>query len=222
MTRLVSGIPRNATLLIGLLLLIIVSPWFSGEAAWFFVELTFDLILLTGVYSIGLGAHRWPFMALTALTLAMRWGQLLSGYAALDVTASGFSVAWLAYAITLVVSHLFQRRDVDIDTILGAMTAYLLAAVAFSMVFQIIELQSPGSFTGFPHGGSGRKGDLSSTTMYFSLVCITTMGFGDMVPVSAIARPIAVIEGVFGQLYLAVMIARLVGLHIARGGRKDD
>ncbi len=56
--------------------------------------------------------------------------------------------------------------------------------------------------------------------MYLSLVCITTMGFGDIVPVSDIARPLAVLEGVFGQLYLAVMIARLVGLHIA-GTRND-
>ena len=58
--------------------------------------------------------------------------------------------------------------------------------------------------------------------MYFSLVCITTMGFGDMVPVSNLARPLVVLEGVFGQFYLAVMIARLVGLHIARGDSAKD
>jgi hypothetical protein len=52
--------------------------------------------------------------------------------------------------------------------------------------------------------------------LYFSLVCITTMGYGDIVPVAPLARSLSVIEGVFGQLYLAVMIARLVGLHISR------
>jgi hypothetical protein len=89
------------------------------------------------------------------------------------------------------------------------------------MLFQIIELHSPGSFIGFPSVESGVERDLASTTMYFSLVCLTTMGFGDIVPVSALARPVAVIEGVFGQLYLAVMIARLVGLHIAHSSRDD-
>ncbi len=221
MTRLIHKIPRNAALLVVLLVLIIASPSVSGEAAWLFVELLFDLVLLAGVYSIGLGVQRWPFITLMVLTLGMRWGELLSGYKVLDTTAAVFSVTWLAYAITLIIAHLFQRRDVSLDTILGAMIAYLLAAVAFSMIFQIIETWSPGSFIGFPSVESGVEGDLASTTMYFSLVCLTTMGFGEIVPVSAIARPVAVIEGVFGQLYLAVMIARLVGLHIARSSRDD-
>jgi len=216
MTRFIRRIPRNAALLVGLLLLIIVSPSYSGETGWLVVELSFDLILLAGVYSIGLGSHRWPFTTLAVLTLGMRWVELLLEYEAVDLTASALSVAWLTYAIVLIIAYLFQRRDVTINTILGAMVAYLLAAVAFAMVFQVIELQSPGSFSGFPEAASEIEGRLSSATMYFSLVCITTMGFGDIVPLSDIARPIAVIEGVFGQLYLAVMIARLVGLHIAR------
>jgi hypothetical protein len=58
--------------------------------------------------------------------------------------------------------------------------------------------------------------------MYFSLVCITTIGFGDIMPLSNIARPLAALEGVFGQLYLAVMIARLVGLHVAHEERKQS
>lgn len=214
-------IPRNSALLLALLFLIVASPSFSGDSAWLLVELTFDLILLVGVYSIGLGAHRWPFTALAVLTLGTRWGQLLTGHTALDLTAAALSVCWLAYAIILIISHLFKRRDVSLDTILGAIIAYLLAAVAFSIVFQIIEIRSPGSFSGFPRVDSGVGGDLSSTTMYFSLVCLTTMGFGDIAPVSAIARPVAVIEGVFGQLYLAILIARLVGLHIA-GSRRGD
>lgn len=221
MNRFVHRIPRNAALLVGLLLLIIVSPSFTGETGWFFVELTFDLILLAGIYSIGLGAHRWPFGTLTLLTLGVRWGQLLSGSVAFDLTASILSVVWLGYAISLVVANLFQRRDVSIQTILASIVAYLLAAVAFSLVFQIIELQNPGSFIGFTDGVVETEGGLSSATMYFSLVCITTMGFGDIVPVSPIARPVAVIEGVFGQLYLAVMIARLVGLHIAKSSQDD-
>jgi hypothetical protein len=84
------------------------------------------------------------------------------------------------------------------------------------MLFQINELLSPGAFSGLDDAATLRPGGLSSAMMYYSLVCITTMGYGDIVPVGALARPLSVIEGVFGQLYLAVMIARLVGLHIAR------
>lgn len=208
-------IPRNAALLIVLLFMMLVGPLIHSDEAWFLGEITFDLVLLAGVYSAGPGKHRWPFLLLTVVTLGIRWGELLSGYPSLDVGALLITVIWIGYAVSIIIAHLFQRRDVTVDTILGAVVTYLLAAVAFMMLFQIIELQSPGSFRGLADNIHQDRTALSDTMMYFSLVCMTTMGYGDIVPVSEVARPLAVIEGVFGQLYLAVMIARLVGLHIA-------
>jgi hypothetical protein len=211
-------VPRNAALLVSLLILIVLSPSIGEDLSGYVVELVFDAILLAGVYSVGPGKHRWPFLVLTVVTLAVRWGEHLSGVPALDVGALSITVLWLAYAVSIIIGHLFQRRDVTVDTILGSIVAYLLIAVGFTLGFEIIELQNPGSFSGLADGGAGDRAKLGSSMMYFSLVCITTMGFGDVVPVSNIARPLAVLEGVFGQLYLAVMIARLVGLHIAGAG----
>ena len=153
---------------------------------------------------------------LTIVTLGIRWGEHLSGVANLDVGALFITVIWLTYAVSIIIAHLFQRRDVTVDTILGAMVAYLMVAVAFTLVFEIMELRHPGSFSGLPDSAATYRTELAASMMYFSLVCITTMGYGDIVPVSDLARPLSVLEGVFGQLYLAVMIARLVGLHIAR------
>ncbi len=99
--------------------------------------------------------------------------------------------------------------------ILGAIVAYLLAAVAFAYLYEILELFQPGSFSGIPDAASLQE--LGDALMYFSLASLTTMGYGDIVPVSGLARPVAVLEGAFGTLYLAVMIAKLVGLHIASG-----
>lgn len=209
-------IPRNAALLVTLLTLIVVAPVVQFEASWLLVELIFNGILLAGVYSSENARRRTPFLVLTAVTLAIRWGQLLSNVSGLDVTALAVSLVWLVYALSIIVAQLFRQRDVTIDTILGAIVAYLLAAVAFGMLFQIIEMQHPGSFTGLPDDMTGDAHKLGSTMLYFSMVCITTMGYGDIAPVSEIARPISVLEGAFGQLYLAVMIARLVGLHLAR------
>ena len=102
--------------------------------------------------------------------------------------------------------------------IVFAIVAYLLAAVAFGILFQVIETEFPGSFSGLEDGASENRHELSSAMLYFSLVCITTMGYGDIVPVAPAVRPLAVLEGAFGQLYVAVMIARLVGLHLGREG----
>jgi hypothetical protein len=222
MPTLFQRIPRNAALLIALLFLIVASPAMTeGGSGWLF-EFFFDGILLAGVHSVGPGRHRWPFLVLTVLTLGVRWGQHLSGGAALDVGALFITVIWLAYAVWILIAHLFQRRDVTVDTILGAIVTYLLVAVAFSLAFEIIELRNPGSFSGISAEASADRREFGGTMIYFSLVCITTMGFGDIVPISNLARPFAVLEGVFGQLYLAVMIARLVGLHAAHDGNAKD
>jgi len=213
-------VPRNAALLVFLLALIVMSPIIAANASWHLIELIFDGILIAGVYSVGPGKHRWPFLVLTVATLSVRWGEQLSGVPQLDLGALSITVVWLVYADSIIIAHLFDRRDVTVDTILGAIVAYLLVAVAFTVVFEIIEIQKPGSFSGIADGAALVRSELTSSMMYLSLVCITTMGFGDIVPVSDVARPLAVLEGVFGQLYLAVMIARLVGLHLA--GARDD
>ena len=222
MLALLQRIPRNAFLLIALLTLIVASPAISDVESGLLMELVFDGILLGGVYSVGAGKHRWPFLVLTVATLGIRWGERLSGVEALDVSALYVTIVWLAYAVWIIISQLFQRRDVTVDTILSAVVTYLLVAVAFAIAFEVIELRSPGSFSGLPISPGNDRAELQSSIMYFSLDCITTMGFGDMVPVSNVARPLVVLEGVFGQFYLAVMIARLVGLHIARGGSEKD
>jgi len=222
MLTLLQRIPRNAFLLIALLTLIVVSPAVSNGASGWLLELSFDGILLAGVYSAGAGKHQWPFLVLTVATLGIRWGEHLSGVEALDMSALFITMIWLAYAVWIIIGHLFQRRDVTVDTILGAIVTYLLVAIAFALAFEVIELRSPGSFSGLPISTGSDRHELGSSMLYFSLVCIATMGFGDIVPVTSLARPLVVLEGVFGQFYIAVMIARLVGLHVARGSSEKD
>lgn len=210
-----SKIPRNTLLLLVLLALFLVSPTVSGSSEVFIIELMFDGVLIAGVYSAGEGRGRWGFWLLTLITLAYRWGELFFGdTGATGVGALALTVVWLVVAIWIVVAQLFRERHVTLDAIMGAVVTYLLSAIAFGIVFEIMELEQPGSFSGLSDEAMSSRARLVSSMMYFSLVCITTMGFGDIVPVSPVARPVAALEGMYGQLYLAVMIARLVGLHL--------
>jgi hypothetical protein len=210
------SIPRNAALLTGLLLLIVVSPSVSEDRAGFLVELMFGVVLLGGVVSVGPIRRHRGFIALTVLTIAVRWTGLLWDIPGLPLGALVVTGLWLVHATTIIVVHLFKRRDVTVDTILGAIVAYLMAAVAFALVFEVIELANPGSFSGIPEHAAEEYRSLRGSFLYFSLTCLTTIGYGDILAVSSIARPLSVLEGVFGQIYLAVMIARLVGMYIAR------
>jgi hypothetical protein len=144
---------------------------------------------------------------------------LLWGGFGLELASALTTVVWITLAIVIVVRELFRQREVSVNAILGAMVTYLLAAVAFAYLYEILELFQPGSFSGVPAGANPQE--LGDALLYFSLVSLTTVGYGDIVPASSLARPMAVFEGVFGTLYLAVMIARLVGLNIASGIQKE-
>ncbi len=122
----------HASLLFLLLLLIVAAPLVTGQRSDLVVEMLFNLVLLGGVYSVGPTQHRTPFLLLTVLTLGMRWGEKLSGIEGFDITALVVTLAWMVYAISIIVAHLFQRREVTLNTILGAVVTYLLAALAFA------------------------------------------------------------------------------------------
>ncbi len=205
--------PHNGALLAVLILLIVASPLPLGHRSELVVELLLDLVLITAAYSAAArGGRPLPFLGLTVLTLGSRWAALLLVDDRLMMWGMSITVVWVAVAVAVVVKALFEESVVTTNMIFGAVVAYLLIAVAFAFLFQILEISQPGAFTGLSDSANPR--DLGDSLLYFSLVCLTTMGYGDILPVSDLARPLAALEGVFGSLYLAVMIARLVGLHI--------
>lgn len=213
--------PNYGALLLVLILLIVVAPLATRAGSALGVEALLDLVLIAGAYSAASRAgRRWPFLALTGLTLLVRWAALISGDGGFELGSSVITVAWIAAAIAVVGTELFRQRSVTTNMIFGAIVAYLLAAVGFAYLFEVLERLQPGAFSGIPEGASAQA--LGDALLYFSLVTLTTLGYGDIVPLSGVARPLAVLEGVFGTLYLAVMIARLVGLHIAAGLRGEE
>ena len=104
------------------------------------------------------------------------------------------------------------------DTIFGAVAVYLLYGVAMALMFQFVNNVAPGSVissVGEAYSLTERH-DQFSEFLYFSFVTLTSVGYGDLTPISAPARSLAMLEGVIGQLYLAILIARLVGIHVAQ------
>lgn len=140
--------------------------------------------------------------------LAVLWFAL-SIAAIFGVNMNG-AVAWLS--IVLVIGALFatfrilmRRGQSDVETLLGAIFGYFLLAMAWAMLFVHIERWKPGSFS-VPEGS-----DVLSSMFYYSLVTLTTLGYGDVLPVTPIARIAAGFEAVIGVLYIAVMVGSIVG-----------
>jgi voltage-gated potassium channel Kch len=122
----------------------------------------------------------------------------------------------------LVLSDILTDTEVDLNRIAGAFCAYLMLGFIWSVSYMILFSLDQGSFRGLPNIGDDlRLMDLQ----YFSFVTMTTLGYGDVVPVSEIARALAAAEAVIGQIYLAVLVAALVGTYVARtnaGLRRGD
>jgi voltage-gated potassium channel Kch len=99
------------------------------------------------------------------------------------------------------------------DMVLAAVCVYLLIGLLWAFINLTIETSSPGSFTIPPQSTEGAT---YSLFVYFSYVTLTTLGYGEMTPVSEVAQSWSVLESIAGQLYLTIVIARMIGLIISR------
>ncbi len=105
-----------------------------------------------------------------------------------------------------------KAKTVDDETVYAALSTYLLAGLFFGIIYSAIEYIWPGSF-------SGPDEINEASAIYYSFVTLATLGYGDFLPRSELARGVATFEVIGGQLYLAVMVARLIG---AFGSSKQD
>jgi hypothetical protein len=116
---------------------------------------------------------------------------------------------WTGIGLLAAASALrFAMRATEVDTehLHAALSAYLLAGIFFGLLYWVLDQVWAGSFA-----ASGEFSRMSA--LYFSFVTLATLGYGDIVPRTDVARGLAIVEGVGGQLFLAVMVARLVSLY---------
>ena len=143
----------------------------------------------------------------------------------LELVGAMASCMFLAVTIVALMSRLFIVRSVTLDTISAAICAYLLMGVTFAYAFAVVELRRPGSFSAaLLQGPANNVAPLLSSfhsLLYYSFICLTTTGFGDISPISEGARSLSMMEAVFGQLFIATLIARLVSLEVAQSLLKE-
>ncbi len=197
----------------------------AGVAGCVFWLVLFWTVLLGVLHAISLpGVTRraarflaaTAFIAGVAILLTPPAGSQVEGVPVLQAVLVGSHAAFLAFTSGVILRDVFRGRVVTGDKILGAICAYLLIGLTFAFTFALLDLCG-GRFTFDwiepPQGlGIARLEPM----LYFSFVTLTTLGYGDVVPMDAVTRLFASAEGVIGQLYLTILVARLVGLHITQ------
>lgn len=181
-------------------------------------------LLLSSVFAVCTRRRQAAIaVSLVSIVVVLQVVSTVTDSNAVEATRLVLGIATLAYVLALLLIHLFTGTGVTMDTIAASLCVYLLIGVLWSMIYLLIELAIPGSFryvyaenepllTNF-------AGQSSIFSLYLSFTTLTTLGYGDLVPVSNPARMFAVVEAIVGQVYLAVLVARLVGMHIAESFR---
>jgi len=208
---------RSLTVMLLLLLFfifILVPSLNLGRGGEIFIKIIYSFILFTGILSV---ARHKKFVIIVSILAVI--GFFLNWLSEVDPTrliliANDLAIILfnLFFALAILIKT-FQPGEITYHRIEGSIVVYLLAGLIFAYVFHAVYLFA--GATSF----NNMKGDLKEF-LYFSFTSLTTMGYGDITPVHPLARSLANLEALIGQLYPAILIARLVSMEIESSARK--
>jgi hypothetical protein len=168
-------------------------------------------MLIAGVSSVA--RRRWQKNTMIAIVIAAAVVRTAKAYAPgsiLAMLSGADTLAPLALFTLMILARVFRSGPVTRDRILGAVAAYLLFGLTWASAYHLLAIHIPGAFS----GAAPDPTDPWPTWSYFSFVTLTTVGYGDVTPVAMPARSLAIMEALTGQLYPAILLARLVSMEL--------
>jgi hypothetical protein len=179
-------------------------------------DILFTVILVSGLWAISQKKSILTLGFLLAILAILLGGAAYLTNSTLFQQLGRLSVAlFILISLVTILSHVLRAKEVTADLVMGAASAYFLFGFLWTFVYYFLEMAVPNSFA-LQQGQENNLGQL----IYYSFVTLTTLGYGDITPLTNQARSLAILEAIIGQLYLAVLVARLVGMHIAHSMQK--
>jgi len=189
--------------------LLIALQAFADPTGGLFVRLGWACLMVTCIVA-GASTRRLLVVGLTLGIPAV--GLLFVPGQASSIAAGSLSIATLVFICAVILRRIFNHPDVSMATVSASLVVYMALGVVWSQAYSMVERLVPGSFTGL----TGTDAVLVQRDLfYYSYVTLATLGYGDINPVSPVARSLAITEAIVGQLYLVVLVAGLVGMRLA-------
>lgn len=172
-------------------------------------------LMLSALAAAADTARRFQIGVALVIPAAVTWFSPAVATISLMPVSRALSVLFFGYVSYTLLRHVVRAREVDAEILFGAASVYLLFALVWGMLYEVVQAVQPGSLA---VGGVPMTADQSSggAAMYYSFVTLTTLGYGDIAPASQFARLLAMLEAVLGQLFMVFLVARLVGVHTAQ------
>jgi len=192
-----------------IMLVILVTPFIrhAGTLGWLTASMLIAMIPLASYYALSTNRKRAAVLLLLSLPFVLLDAVHLF-YAApyLSVIMYSFGTLLYLYIVILLLKDLLTRTTITTDMIYCAISIYLLIGIMWAGVYGLLESLAPGSFSA-PSG--------SVDYIYFSFVTLTTVGYGDVAPLTILAKRLAVFEAGMGGIYMAIIVALIVGRYLS-------
>jgi len=188
-----------------------------GVVSGVVMEVLFSLLLISGVMSVTTRRSAPLVMGIIAFaSMLSGWLGLIYPATVVFVSSSVFTIVFMASLVGIVLIEVFRAGRITVRRIQGAIAAYLLIAVVWALFYRLVDLLQPGAFQ---RGPGAIPGPVASTLtrecIYFSFASITTVGYSGMVAVHPLALSLVMVEALVGQLFPAILLARLVSMEVS-------
>ncbi len=197
----------NIILLISLLVLIFLMPVIPVKVP-LLSRILLSLVVVSGLFAADFSGSLFRILFLFACMVVAVIVISLLFYESDSLAYITFSLSAIFFVLITIalITHVAKADNVKASTLLCAVNSYLLIGLSLSMLFIILELIVPNSFN-----LAGNPAKMFSTFLYFGFVTLTTLGYGDILPLTPVARSMAALTALFGQIYLVTIMAFLIG-----------
>jgi voltage-gated potassium channel len=211
-------------LLLALLAFFLITPFVvDSEIDLYIFSLLFSIILCVSVYVV---THkRWVFILSVFLAALVFVGIWINSFVLDDLhfleIEYGLIILFFSVITVVILRSVVRDRVITFNTLCGAICGYLMIGFVWSFFYSLIYTIYPTAFN-LPEAKMVIFDSNFQRFIYYSYVTLTTLGYGDISPVLNIAKTLAWLEAIVGQVYLTIWIAQLVGLHITQHTKQDE
>lgn len=194
-------------------LLLVLFPYLKQPGLLVFLRLLVAVAFVSGVYAGSEKRAQWiTALALAIPAVALNTALAFRPDAQIAVPMLIFTILFLVFTLVSLLRAVIRAERVTPDTIYGALSVYLLMAITWAAAYLLLVTIHPGAIVMDAARHPNHRMDWSDCVFY-SFITLTSQGNGDLVPMTAQARSLSILEAVSGTMYVAILVARLVGLY---------
>lgn len=202
----------NFSILFLIICLLFVVPFFPITAHRMLYNILFTILFFVTIFA--LNKYQKRFFSFAVLVILTEWASYVFDFYLLFIFSILFNITFFFIVVIFLIAQLAAAKKVSTLVILEAINGYLLLGMAYSMVIALVSYFDPGAFGFHDHLKEGAV--YTFDYFYYGFITYSTLGYGDISPLLPYSKGISILITVSGQLYLAIIVATLVGKYLSR------